>query len=363
MLTSKTIANGILRAIGVLAIIVLSLYFIYKLESVIIYIIVSIIFSLIANTVVEFLRKKLKFSNTIAVVTTLMFFFLLIVGIILLFVPLIVTQSNNLSLLDTNSIQKKTIELFNQLNLYLSKNNINTSKILSESNITSKLNFSFLTDFFNSIISGISSFGITIATMFFITFFFLKDKVKFIIGFKQILPDKNEDKILNSLDKIRELLSRYFIGLLLQLSIIGIMYFIVLLIFGVENALIIAFLCALLNVIPYLGALISAILAAVLTMLGNINADFQTVTLPTTIYVIICFTLVQVIDNNVSQPIIFSKSVNSHPLEIFLVILISGVLFGITGMIIAVPSYTILKVICKEFFPNNKVIQLLTKNI
>ena len=73
--------------------------------------------------------------------------------------------------------------------------------------------------------------------------------------------------------------------------------------------------------------------------------------------------IVQIIDNNLSQPIIFSKSVSSHPLEIFLVILIAGFLFGILGMIIAVPLFTILKVIGKEFFPDNKVIQLLTKNI
>jgi predicted PurR-regulated permease PerM len=73
--------------------------------------------------------------------------------------------------------------------------------------------------------------------------------------------------------------------------------------------------------------------------------------------------LVQVIDNNFSSPLIFSKSTNSHPLEIFLIILMAGILFGITGMIIAVPFYTSLKVIGKEFFPENKVIKALTKNL
>ena len=78
---------------------------------------------------------------------------------------------------------------------------------------------------------------------------------------------------------------------------------------------------------------------------------------------LIGFWIVQIIDNNLSQPIIFSKSVSSHPLEIFLVILIAGFLFGILGMIVAVPLYTILKVFGKEFFPDNKIIQLLTKDI
>jgi predicted PurR-regulated permease PerM len=158
-------------------------------------------------------------------------------------------------------------------------------------------------------------------------------------------------------------LSRYFIGLLLQLFIVFLLYLIVLVVFGVPNAIVIAFLCAVLNIIPYIGPLIASFLAAILTMMSNLGSDFQSEILPTTIYVLIGFWIVQVIDNNLSQPIIFSKSVSSHPLEIFLIILIAGFLFGILGMIVAVPLYTIIKVIGKEFFPENKIIQLLTKDI
>ena len=360
---SKIIANGIVRAVGMLVLAVLGLFFIYKIQSVLVHIIVAIIFSMIANPIVEFFRVKLKFSNTIAVITTLLLFICLIVGLVLLFVPLIISQGNNLSLLDTESIKLKTLDLYAQLSHYLEHQNIDTSKILNKNLISSKFNFDFLTDFFNSIISIISSIGITLGTMFFISFFILKDKVKFIVGIKRMLPQKNEDKILNSIYKTRTMLTRYFVGLLIQTTIICILYFIVLLIFGIENAFVIAFLCALLNIIPYLGALISMILVSVLTMLNNISADFQTVILPTTLYVVIGFLVVQIIDNNVSQPLIFSKSVNSHPLEIFLIILISGILFGIAGMIIAVPTYTIIKVIAKEFFPDNKIIEALTRNL
>jgi predicted PurR-regulated permease PerM len=93
------------------------------------------------------------------------------------------------------------------------------------------------------------------------------------------------------------------------------------------------------------------------------GADFSNETLPNTFYVLIGMTVIQIIDNNISSPLIFSKSTNSHPLEIFLVILIAGILFGITGMIIAVPFYTSLKVIGKEFFPDNKIIKAFTKNL
>ena len=98
-------------------------------------------------------------------------------------------------------------------------------------------------------------------------------------------------------------------------------------------------------------------------MIGHIGDDFQTTMLPSTIYLLIAFFVVKLIDNNVNQPLIFSNSTKSHPLEIFLVILIAGFISGIVGMIIAVPLYTIIKVIGKEFFPNNKVVQLITKNL
>ncbi len=363
MITSKTIANGILRSIFSLTLIVLLLLFVYKIQSVIIHVIIAIIFSLIANSVVEFLKKRLKFKNTLAVIVTLLLFLILLIGLISLFIPLIISQSDNLSLLNTTAIQTKSQDLYVQFNHYLANHKIELSKIVTTNDITSKIKFSYLTDFFNSVLGTLGSFGITIGTTFFMSFFFLKDKVLFIVGIKKILPDEHQERILKSIEKTKNLLTRYFTGLLLQTSIICVMYLIVLLIFGVENAFVIAFLCALLNIIPYVGPFISLLLVGILSMLGNLGADFQTVTLPTTIYVLIGFFIVQMLDNNISQPVIFSKSVNCHPLEIFLVILISGVLFGITGMIIAVPSYTILKVIGKEFFPDNKIIQALTQNI
>jgi len=363
MIPSNSIYSGILKAIGTIVLICVSLYFIYQVQTVLVYLIVAVVLSMIANPIVEFLKRKLKFSNTLAVITTLLIFLFFVFSLIMMFVPLITSESTNLSLLDTKSIETRFLQLYNDLNRYGQSHHVDITKMVKETDITSKLNFSFFTDFFNSIISAIGSFGIGLIAVFFISFFFLKDKVNFIFGIKQIIPDKHEEQILNSVEKTRLLLTRYFIGLLVQLTIICILYLIVLLIFGVKNAFVIAFLCALFNIIPYVGPLIAAVLAAVLTMLSNLASDFQTVILPTTVYVFIGFIIVHLLDSNISSPIIFSKSIKSHPLEIFLVILIAGILFGITAMIIAVPIYTILKVIGKEFFPENKVIKILTKNI
>jgi len=363
MITSKIIANGILRAVISLIVVAMLLYFLYQIQSVLIYLLVSLILTLIGIPFLDFFKRRLKFKHTMAAIAVLFIYILIILGFIIMFIPLIVSQGQNLSLLNTTEIEKNSLELVRQLNVFLEHHRIDSEAIFNPENFKPLINFNIIPNFLNSVVSTISNFGMGLGSVLFITFFFLKDNSKFLKGAKLLIPDAHEEKILNSVEKINQLLSRYFIGLLIQLFIVFILYTIVLFIFGIPNAFVIAFLCAVLNIIPYLGPLIASILAAVLTMLSNLGSDFQSEILPTTIYVLIGFWIVQLIDNNLSQPIIFSKSVSSHPLEIFLIILIAGFLSGIMGMIIAVPLYTIIKVICKEFFPENKFIQQITKNI
>ena len=92
-----------------------------------------------------------------------------------------------------------------------------------------------------------------------------------------------------------------------------------------------------------------------LTMSSHITQDFSTVILAKAIYVAIGFAIGQLIDNFFSQPFIFSNSVKSHPLEIFIVIISGGLLFGAVGMIAAVPTYTALKVMEKNFFQKTEL--------
>ena len=362
-MTSKTISNGILRAALTLLLGLLILIFLHTIQTVILYLVVALILTLIGDPIRRFLKNKLRFNNAVASITTILLFVMIIVGFIMLFVPLIMSQSQNLSLLNTAQIEANIRLLVSNFSTFLESHGIDSATLLKQSDLTSSFNLNIVPNFLNSIFGTISSFGIGLGATLFITFFFLKDKKIFIQGLRIIIPDEHEEKIFKSIEKTNEMLSRYFIGILIQLIIVLILYLIVLLIFGIENAFIIAFLCAIVNIIPYVGPLIGAIFAAILTMISNLNGDFQTETLPKSLYILIGFIIVHLIDSNISQPIIFSKSVKSHPLEIFLIILISGFIFGIAGMIIAIPLYTILKVISKEFLPNNIIIQQLTKNL
>jgi predicted PurR-regulated permease PerM len=364
-MTSKELSIGIVRAVAILVAACLVLFFLYQIATVILYCIIAIIISLLLNPLVSFLKLKFKFKNTVAVISSLLIAFLIISGFILLFVPLLLAQGENLSLLDVSSLEKNYHLLLENITVFLDSYNINTKQLIQSSKLSSFTTFEFIPNFLNSFLSTLGSFSMGFASVLFITFFLLKEKDVLYLKFKRLLPESQKEKVLNSIQDINRLLSRYFLGLLLQLTIIMLLYIIVFLIFGVENAIIIALLCAIFNIVPYVGPLIASVVASLLIMTSGIGsgADFASETLPTAIYVLIGMSLVQVIDNNFSSPLIFSKSTNSHPLEIFLVILISGILFGITGMIIAVPFYTSLKVIGKEFLPENRIIKALTKNL
>lgn len=360
-MNSKIISWGILRALGVILAVGLVLMFLHRISSVLIYIAIAAILSLIARPFLKILKNKLKLPNTLAVVITIIVFVLMTFGVISMFIPLIVKQGHNISLLNTQEFQSDLKALIQRLQVFFSDKKINPFEELSKIDLSS--NLISIPGLLNSFVGFIGSFSMGLFSVLFITFFLMKDAEILHQAFLAITPDHKEERLLKSINKIKDLLSRYFIGLIIQLSILFVLYSTILLIFDVESAVVIAFLCALLNIIPYVGPLIGGFLMLTLTMTSNLEYEFQNYILPTTTYVLMGYIVAQLIDNFFSQPIIFSKSVKSHPLEIFLVIIIGGLLFGVVGMILAVPSYTAIKVILKEFLSENEIVKSLTKQL
>ena len=357
--TSKEIANGILRAVVIIVLVVLGLYTLYLLQSIIVYLIVSLVLTLMGKPLIQFFHKRLRIkSRSLCVILTMTIFILLALSVFSLFIPLLVSQGKNLSGLNIDLLKNNLDDLIQQT---FSKIGLNPDEY--SFGVQEILNFIDIPNFLNSFISFISDFGVGAFSVLFISFFFMKDGEKILFALLSTFPSHRKRKLKTSIFKINNLLSRYFVGLILQITILFVIYTIVLLIFGVENAFIIALICALLNLIPYVGPMIGFVLMALLTMSSNLQNDFMSVSLPTTIYVLIGFLVGQFIDNVFSQPLIFSNSVKSTALEIFLITLISGTLFGMVGMVVAIPAYTVLKVVLKEFLPNNKLIGLITKNI
>ena len=180
---------------------------------------------------------------------------------------------------------------------------------------------------------------------------------------QSLVPNEYEAKSAHAIDQTSKLLIRYFSGILLQMAIVTLLVAVPLRVMGIDNALLIAFFAAILNVIPYIGPIIGALFGVVITLSSNPSAPFYSEMMPEMIRVLSVFIIMQIIDNFVLQPIIFSKSVKAHPLEIFLVVLIGAKLGGILGMVLAIPVYTVFRVIGKVFLSEFKVIQNLTRNI
>jgi predicted PurR-regulated permease PerM len=226
-------------------------------------------------------------------------------------------------------------------------------------------NVSFLTTILGTFASLLGNAFIAFFSVSFITFFFLRDETLFAEAILSVVPDKYVDAFKHALSSASHLLMRYFIGVVIQITGIFIMVTAGLTLIGVglNHSLMIALFAACVNFIPYIGPLIGSTVGILLGITTHLDLDFYTQILPLIGWMAVVFIIVHLIDNILCQPLIFSNSVNAHPLEIFILLLIAGSLAGIAGMMLAIPAYTIIRVFAKEFFNNFKVVKKLTKNI
>ena len=226
---------------------------------------------------------------------------------------------------------------------------------------------------FSSLIGSAASFFTSLAiglfSVVFISFFFIKYDGLFTEIVCALVPDKHEETTEKALSDIGHLLSRYFIGVLLEVIGVALINFIGLSLIarlGVNAALGIAVITGILNVIPYVGPLIGVVTGTILGLiikyssLVPLGLDVGFLAFTAILIAILFFT--QLVDNFVYQPLIYSTSIKAKPLEIFIVLLMVGYIGGPLAMIIAIPSYTVVRVIAFRFFGHIKAIKRLIPN-
>jgi predicted PurR-regulated permease PerM len=232
-----------------------------------------------------------------------------------------------------------------------------------ETKLYSIVNWDNLSNIVGGFVSKTSSLFVGLFSIVFLTFFLLRDPEIVHNIFMAITPDEQTSHMNNILHDSRIMLTRYMFGLISEVLCMMILIFIGLTIFGIENALIIAVMGGLMNIIPYLGPLMGCALGVVIGIISNLGIGSYGLILPNSLEIIGVFVGANLIDNFVLQPTIYSKSVFAHPIEIFLVILMAGNVGGVVGMIIAIPSYTLIRIIAKQLLSEFKFIELLTKNL
>jgi predicted PurR-regulated permease PerM len=171
----------------------------------------------------------------------------------------------------------------------------------------------------------------------FVTFFFLKDGSRIRRNMLQLVPNKYFESTISLLDKIETRLGIYFRSVLLQSVLVAFFSWLFLTIAGLNNALAVGIAIGIANTIPYFGPIIGYLLSMVVSIVEV--GDFSLI-LPC----LIAIFLVQLLDNLLFQPFIFSRSAGIHPVAILFIILIGAELAGILGMLVAIPLATVIKI-------------------
>lgn len=340
-------------------------------REVVVYILVSAVLAIIGRPLVGLLCrikvKRFAMPRWLAAALTLIVLWVVLGGLFSLIVPLIAGKVYELSSLDLRSSLEGIQAPLERLQEYISTIFVLPEEQFSISDIIASSLHQFLNlDTVNSVVSSIINMGMSVVIVLFsvsfITFFFLKEDGLFTTMVSSIFPEKYNANVVRAIDKVSLLLSRYFTGLLTESLIISTIIAIVLLLFGMqfENACFIAIIMGMLNVIPYAGPAVGALVSIFIGIVSPIEGC----TIAYTLTVIACtLCAVKGIDDFVLQPLIYSSKVQAHPLEIFIVILMAGSVGGVIGLLVAVPSYTVLRVFAKEFLSEVPLVNKLTKEI
>jgi predicted PurR-regulated permease PerM len=283
---------------------------------------------------------------------------LLFVSLSFLFYPLISNQIEILSGLDLEGIYETVKQPVLKIEEFLFKYELIDNKPgflfneIRNSIISTVKDFDF-TSFIGGVINTTSSLFIGLLAIAFISFFLLLENGLLRRNLMNLIPNPYFELSVATFTKVEKLLSNYLSGLLIQMLTIFSFASLGLSLLGVEYSLTIALFAAVANLIPYAGPILGAGFGIIV---GISTGNFETnIELNYLIFKILSvFAVVQVIDNILVQPLIFSKSVKAHPLEIFVVIFVGAKIGGIVGMIFAIPVYTIFRVSIIEFFNGYK---------
>lgn len=365
---SRYIIYGVAAAIALAA----GWYF----RNVIIYVILAAVVSLLGKPVMNLLRhakiRKKSMPDWLQAVLVIVFilgiFLVIFTQVIPVVVGIVQKIFDNLSASDYSLPVDTYTASVNAVNAWMISHFPQFGPDFRiESAIGSFLRKTFDLTSLSSLIEYIASFfvsfGVGIFSVVFISFFFIKDPMLFrkIVG--ALVPDRIENKVIDAIGDIEHLLSRYFVGLLVEVIGVAVLNFLFLWLIariGFNAAIGIAFITGILNIIPYVGPLVGTVIGTILATVLKFSAAGLTIHFWGFVLVLLTlFMVTQLVDNFLFQPLIYSTSIKASPLEIFIVLLIAGNTAGVLGMLVAIPAYTVIRVVAGHFFGDIKAIRRL----
>jgi predicted PurR-regulated permease PerM len=344
---------------------------VYYFSDIVTYLLLAWVLSMLGRPLTVFFQRRLRLGPlrcgpTSAALLTIASFYLILLGILMVFVPTIVSQARNLAGVDYQALGEKLKVPFLHLDIQAHSVGLlapgeslatKTQELLSQ-----WFRPTLLGDFVGSFVAVAGNVVVTFTAVTFILFFFLKENTLFLDILHALVPNEQETKVHQAVQESSEVLTRYFGGLMVQVSAFSLMVTVLLWLMGVDNALLIGAFGGIFNVIPYVGPILGLIFGCFITISSHLDVDLALL-LPMLLKVAAAFMATQFVDNNFLGPMIFSKSVQAHPLEIFIVTLAAAKIGGVIGMVLGIPVYTVLRVIARVFFSRFKVVQRLTEHL
>jgi predicted PurR-regulated permease PerM len=327
--------------------------FIWFFTNIFTYLILSLVLASILRPLVDRLNGARFFGLHIPRWASIFMAFGVVIGLlslfVVLFIPLIDEQISILSALEIDDVTEAILEPIRSFEAFLidKKLSADAPGFLVEDlrdSIAKAINKIQFQSILSIILSFLSSFFVGLLALTFITFLLLYEKGLLRNGIIDLIPNKYFEVSIAALNKIERLLSNYLLGLSIQVFVVFSLAAIGLTIMGVKYSLTIALFAALANLIPYAGPLLGSIFGIIVGLSTSSDLVDSNDYIFLIAKIIAVFVVIQLTDNIVLQPVIFSKSVKVHPLEIFVIIFAGATIAGVPGMIAAIPTYTILRV-------------------
>lgn len=315
--------------------VLLSLWFLYFVRDIIAIIFVSVIIAAALSPVVDKLCKA-KIPRVISVIILYLGLLAILSGIVYFVVPPMIIQLKQLA--ETLPDYLKTFS-----NLIISLRDVGNNGLLnaSQETLNSLSNFlgSFLSNIFTTTI-GFFSGAAALAMVFILTLYFILDENGIKKFFVSLIPLKQKGRITTIAHKIGIKLGGWLRGQIILCITIGILVYIGLSLMHIPYALTLAILAGVLEIVPIIGPIISAVPAIIIAF---------TIAPATALMVTIFYIIIQEVENKLLVPKVMQYTVGLNPITVIIIILIGAKLMGILGMLLAVPVASVVYVILDEW--------------
>jgi predicted PurR-regulated permease PerM len=313
----------------------------YIAQSIIIPLVFAIVISIVLHPIVK-LFVRIKINRLIAIIITMLLTFI----VIAVFGILLVSQARHFGESWPALIDKLTLLLNQSISKISIHFDINPKKIhewISNAK-TELINMNTTSAIIGKTLLNVGSWIVILLLVPVYIFMILFYEPLLLDFIRKLFGTNHQSKVSEIVTQTKTVIQRYLIGLLIEATIIAILYTVTLLFLGVDYAILLGIIGALINVIPYIGGIVGVALPMIVALATKSTAWYA-------IYILIIFYIIQLIDNNFIVPKIVASKVKINALFSIIVVIVGNALWGIPGMFLSIPLLAIVKLIFDHIEP------------